>query len=322
MDGDALVVENASSVMLLTRIEYFPDYQRRQGGSRCGRRWKRISPDYPALLDRHKEFSRRCSTASPWISAAPRNMACPPRNFCPISGRGRITRPRCWRRSSKWAAIGSSSTAASIPASQPRLTPPSICKRRAPCRAICAKAWRPTSTGWRAWPPDCRTNAKNIFGFRGASYPLFPDKGVGANFYYTSTLRIGIWPYWISAGGWYARQFWDHYLVTGDLEFLRNRVVPVYKDLALFYEDFLTATDKNGNYMFVPSISPENVPAQHGPLGARADQCHHGHRGVPGSSDQSDPGFAKFWAPTPTAWRNGRRCWPRCRPTWSNRTAP
>ena len=26
MDGDTLVVENASSVMLLTRIEYLPDY--------------------------------------------------------------------------------------------------------------------------------------------------------------------------------------------------------------------------------------------------------------------------------------------------------
>jgi hypothetical protein len=107
---------------------------------------------------------------------------------------------------------------------------------------------------------DYRTNAKNIFGFRGASYPLFPDKGIGANFYYTGTSDIGIWPYWISAGGWVARQFWNHYLVTGDQEFLRNRVAPAYKDLALFYEDFLTPTDENGNYMFVPSISPENVP--------------------------------------------------------------
>jgi hypothetical protein len=113
--------------------------------------------------------------------------------------------------------------------------------------------------------PDHRTNARNIFGFRGALYPLFPDKGVGANFYYTGSSGIGIWPYWISAGGWRARQFWEHYLVTADEEFLRNRVVPAYKDLALFYEDFLTATEKNGNYMFVPSISPENIPASTDP---------------------------------------------------------
>ncbi len=33
MDGSTLVIENASSVMLLTRIEYFPDLQRGQSGS-------------------------------------------------------------------------------------------------------------------------------------------------------------------------------------------------------------------------------------------------------------------------------------------------
>ena len=63
------------------------------------------------------------------------------------------------------------------------------------------------------------------------------------------------------------RPFWDHYLVTGDLEFLRSRVVPAYKDLAAFYEDYLTAIDKNGNYMFFPSISPENMPRSTDPTG-------------------------------------------------------
>jgi len=45
-----------------------------------------------------------------------------------------------------------------------------------------------------------------------------------------------------------------------DLEFLRKRVVPALKELALFYEDFLTVTDKDGKYIFVPSFSPENNP--------------------------------------------------------------
>jgi len=61
------------------------------------------------------------------------------------------------------------------------------------------------------------------------------------------------------------RPFWDHYLVTGDVEFLRNRVVPAYRDLALFYEDFLTVTDKRGNYIFAPSFSPENNPGNLNP---------------------------------------------------------
>ena len=63
------------------------------------------------------------------------------------------------------------------------------------------------------------------------------------------------------------RNFWDYYLVTGDLEFLRNRVVPAYKELAQFYEDFLTVTDKDGNYIFVPSISPEHLPRRTDPSG-------------------------------------------------------
>jgi hypothetical protein len=49
------------------------------------------------------------------------------------------------------------------------------------------------------------------------------------------------------------------------VDFLRKRVVPAYKDLALFYEDFLTETDKNGNYIFVPSFSPENSPGNLNP---------------------------------------------------------
>ena len=43
--------------------------------------------------------------------------------------------------------------------------------------------------------------------------------------------------------------------------------MPAYKELALFYEDFLTATDKNGNYIFAPSFSPENTPASTDPSG-------------------------------------------------------
>jgi alpha-L-fucosidase 2 len=114
---------------------------------------------------------------------------------------------------------------------------------------------------------DYRANATNIFGLPGAVHPLFPDKGIGASFYYTANSAFGLWPYWISAGGWRLRHFWDHYLVTGDVDFLRKRVVPALKELALFYEGFLTVTDRNGNYVFVPSVSPENVPPSTDPSG-------------------------------------------------------
>ncbi len=116
--------------------------------------------------------------------------------------------------------------------------------------------------------PDCRANARNIFGARGAVFPILPNKGMGVSFAYASTPNQGIWPhpYWISAGGWLYSPFWDHYLVTGDLEFLRKRVVPGLKELALFYEDFLTLTDERGNFIFVPSFSPENWPLDAEPV--------------------------------------------------------
>src|SRR3546814_17569284 len=79
-----------------------------------------------------------------------------------------------------------------------------------------------------------------------------PNKEWGLSYHYATTAGAGIWPhpYWISAGGWVYSPFWDHYCVTGDLQFLRDRVVPGLKELALFYEDFLSVEDERGNYVF------------------------------------------------------------------------
>jgi hypothetical protein len=117
---------------------------------------------------------------------------------------------------------------------------------------------------------DFRTNAKNIFGMRGTHYSLVPNKEFGVETMYDhagSAATGETWPhpYWLAGGPWCVRWFWDHYLVTGDLNFLRNRVVPAYKDLAVFYEDFLTVTDKDGNFVFAPSFSPENNPGNLNP---------------------------------------------------------
>jgi hypothetical protein len=90
---------------------------------------------------------------------------------------------------------------------------------------------------------------------------------MGVKYYYSGSAIGGFWPFWISAGGLAYRPFWDHYLATGDVNFLRKRIVPGLKDLALFYEDFLTSTDKNGNYIIAPSFSPENNPVSTDPSG-------------------------------------------------------
>jgi hypothetical protein len=266
MDGDTLVVENASSVMLLTRIEWFADYSEQKVDA-VRQAVEQITPDYPALLDRHQKvqseaFNRvtvdfggasQYGMSTEELLADQRSRL----DYSPALLEKVFEMGRHWfiLNSGKYPSI-----AAEINAT--------INLQTAGAVQGGLREGMEAYFNWReSMALDYRVNAKNIFGLRGASYPLFPDKGIGVNFYYTSSSAIGVWPYWISAGGWCVRQFWDHYLVTGDVEFLRNRVAPAYKELALFYEDFLTATDKNGNYVFVPSISPENAPGSTDPSG-------------------------------------------------------
>jgi alpha-L-fucosidase 2 len=266
MDGDTLVVENAPSVMLLTRIEWLADYSEDKVEA-LRQAVEQLTPDYPALLDRHQKVQLEAFNrvtvdfggASQYGMSAEELLADQRSrpDYSPALLEKNFGMGRHWfiLHSGKYPSI-----AAEINATINLQTAGAV-------QGDLREGMEAYFNWAESLAPDYRVNAKNIFGLRGASYPLFPDKGIGVNFYYTSSSAIGVWPYWISAGGWCVRQFWDHYLVTGDVEFLRNRVVPAYKELALFYENFLTATDKNGNYMFVPSISPENTPGSTDPSG-------------------------------------------------------
>ena len=266
MDGDTLVVENASTVMLLTRIEYFPDYSEDRVEA-LRQAVDGITPDYSALLDRHRkvqaEMLNRVTVdfgGASQFGLATEELLSDQRSRPDYSP---ALIEKIFEMGRHWFIVNSGQ----YPSIAPEVNGTINLQTAGAAQGDLREGMQAYFNWMESLAPDFRTNAKNIFGFRGTSYPLFPDKGVGARFYYTSSSGIGIWPYWISAGGWYARQFWEHYLTTGDTNFLRSRVVPIYKDLALFYEDFLTATDKNGNYMFVPSISPENVPHNTDPSG-------------------------------------------------------
>ena len=98
---------------------------------------------------------------------------------------------------------------------------------------------------------DFRANARNIAGCRGILAPLSGT---------THGLASLNWSYWTAGAGWLAELFYDYWLFTGDREFLEERAVPFMKEVALFYEDFLIE-DKSGRYVFMPSFSPENMPA-------------------------------------------------------------
>jgi alpha-L-fucosidase 2 len=105
--------------------------------------------------------------------------------------------------------------------------------------------------------PDFKLNAMNIFGCRGILGDIHPDIDNGLFYHFSST-----WPhhYWVSCVGWIYNEFWGHYLVTGDLDFLKNRILPGLREIALFFEDYLTDIDENGDYIFYPCFSPENSP--------------------------------------------------------------
>lgn len=102
---------------------------------------------------------------------------------------------------------------------------------------------------------DFRLNAKRFFGARGVLGNVHCDYNSG-KFYQFSI----VYPHycWTAMLGWIYNEFWGHYLVTGDKEFLRNRIVPGLKEIALFYMDYLSDTDENGKVIFYPSYSPED----------------------------------------------------------------
>jgi len=102
---------------------------------------------------------------------------------------------------------------------------------------------------------DFRTNAKLLFNARGllASVHCDPDSGL---FYHFSKT----YPHycWTGCLGWIYNEFWGYYLVTGDKKFLRERIIPALKEIALFFEDYACLRDNKGKTIFVPSFSPED----------------------------------------------------------------
>ncbi|WP_197231307.1 glycosyl hydrolase family 95 catalytic domain-containing protein [Novipirellula artificiosorum] len=107
-----------------------------------------------------------------------------------------------------------------------------------------------------SWIPEWRLNAKKIYGFR----------GVVSNARASNTCLLLHWgSQWpgeqaaIGLAGWMLHFYYDYYLFTGDRDFLAQRFVPLAKEIALFYEDFLSGTeDESGKYQFYMGYSPEH----------------------------------------------------------------
>lgn len=96
-----------------------------------------------------------------------------------------------------------------------------------------------------------RKTAKNLYGCRGICLPLSSDVWAEC------TPEAFGYAVWIGAAAWMAQPLWKHYIYTGDTEYLRNKAYQFFKEIALFYEDFLEE-DENGIMQIMPSQSPEN----------------------------------------------------------------
>ncbi|MEO8887362.1 MAG: glycoside hydrolase family 95 protein [Mucilaginibacter sp.] len=65
------------------------------------------------------------------------------------------------------------------------------------------------------------------------------------------------WANWNMSGTWAVTHLWDHYLYTGDRDFLKGYAYPLMKGAAMFCLDWLVK-DKQGYLITSPSTSPEN----------------------------------------------------------------
>lgn len=104
---------------------------------------------------------------------------------------------------------------------------------------------------------DWEINAMNLYGARGY---LAGTRTSGRRNLHTH-FNVGFpGQFWLAGAEWLLMPCYDYYLVSGDLQFLKERLLPAMKKTVLFYEDFLSDVDENGNYFMAPSYSPENSP--------------------------------------------------------------
>ena len=103
--------------------------------------------------------------------------------------------------------------------------------------------------------PYYRENAKKLYNCRGIMVPAHSSSH-GRSLHFDKTWCL---TFWYGGAAWVSHFYFDYWLYTNDLGFLKNKAYPFMKENALFYEDFLK-TERNGKFVFNPSYSPENNP--------------------------------------------------------------
>ena len=104
---------------------------------------------------------------------------------------------------------------------------------------------------------DLKKNASRLYGCRGIFIPSVTAHGTGVLGMVDSKVI-----HFTAVAGWIAQLYYDYYLFTDDLKFLKTRALPFMKEVALFYENFFKIGAGN-KYDSCPSYSPDTTPANY-----------------------------------------------------------
>jgi len=105
---------------------------------------------------------------------------------------------------------------------------------------------------------DLRRNARRLYGADGILTPTHLSTHGRQNHFGPVWCQT----FWTAGAAWLARFYYDYWRYTGDRDFLARRALPFLREAATFYLDF--AVPHGGDYVFAPSLSPENHPCNTG----------------------------------------------------------
>ncbi|QBG49159.1 hypothetical protein EGM51_17810 [Verrucomicrobia bacterium S94] len=110
--------------------------------------------------------------------------------------------------------------------------------------------------------PGWRINAKYHTGCRGILASLNTDPETGYETHFTVSHPA---LYWVGGTGWNIRPLYDYALLSGDATFMKEKVLPLYQELGLFYEDYLLK-GKMGCTISFPVNHRKIIPAENAVL--------------------------------------------------------
>jgi alpha-L-fucosidase 2 len=101
---------------------------------------------------------------------------------------------------------------------------------------------------------------RNLSGARKSANDYYGCRGIHlftGDIWQMSYMSCADWDVWSGTSAMIALHYWWRYEYSLDLDVLANRVYPFLKEVALFYEDFMTP-DLQGRLVACPTMSPEN----------------------------------------------------------------